>query len=190
MSEVELHAPFLGYSGAIGKIVYRKYKGRTIACLKPSPKRTLSQAEINNRERFKQAAAYGKLALANPATRVLYEQAAKEKDVPVFSLCVADFFNAPTVQSVDLSAYNGQVGDTIQVIASDDFGVVNVHLTLKIADGTLIESGNAIQDPVGTGNWNYTATASVAAGTPVIAYVVATDRPGGTAVESMGTTIR
>ena len=188
MSEVELHAPFLGYSGAIGKIVYRKYKGRTIACLKPSAKRTLSQAEINNRERFKQAAAYGKLALANPATRALYEQAAKEKDVPVFSVCVADFFNAPTVQSMDFSAYNGQVGDTIQVIASDDFSVVNVHLTLKNAEGTFIESGNAIE--AGTGQWNYTATASVAAGTPVIAYVVATDRPGGTAVESMGTTIR
>jgi hypothetical protein len=37
MSEVELYAPFLGYSGAIGKIVYRKYKGRIIAAQNPVP---------------------------------------------------------------------------------------------------------------------------------------------------------
>ena len=188
MTDVVLHPTVERFRGAMGRMVFKKYKGRTIVCRKPDVNETVSQAQIDHRERFKQAAAYGKLALANPATRALYEQAAKEKDVPVFSVCVADFFHAPTIKSVDLSAYNGQVGDTIQVIASDDFGVVNVHLTLKNAEGTFIESGNAIE--VGTGHWNYTATASVAAGTPVIAYVVATDRPGGTAVESMGTTIR
>ena len=188
MSEVELHAPFVGYSGAIGKIVYRNYKGRTIACLKPSSKRTLSQAEINTRERFTQAAAYGKLALANPATRALYEQIAKEKDVPVFSVCVADFFHAPSIELLGFGNYNGQIGSSIQILTADDVGVVSVNVTLKNGQGNLIESGNAVEYPVGTGQWSYTATAAVASGTSVTAYVTAADRPGGMATQNAVTT--
>jgi hypothetical protein len=56
-------------------------------------KPTVDQTE--HRERFKQAAAYGKSVLANPATCALYEAVAKEKDMHVFALTVADFFNAP-----------------------------------------------------------------------------------------------
>ena len=189
MSEVELHAPFVGYSGAIGKIVYRNYKGRTIACLKPSPKRALSQAETNNRERFTQAASYGKLVMANPDIRAIYAEVASQKDVPVFSVCVADFLNPPSIELMDFSNYNGQVDSSIQILTADDFGVVSVNVTLRNGQGNLIESGNAVEYPVGTGQWSYMAQSNVASGTSVTAYVTATDRPGGMATQNAVTTI-
>jgi hypothetical protein len=148
----------------------------------------MSQAQMDHRERFKQAAAYGKRALANPATRALYEQVAREKDVPVFSVCVADFFHAPSIELIDFGNYNGQVDSSIQILTADDVGVVSVNVTLRNGQGNLIESGNAVEFPVGTGQWTYTAQSTVASGTSVTAYVTIADRPGGMATQNAVTT--
>jgi hypothetical protein len=66
--------------------------------------------------------------------------------------------------------------------------MVSVNVTLRNGQGTLIESGDAVECPAGTGQWNYTATASVASGTSVTAYVTAADRPGGMATQDAVTT--
>jgi hypothetical protein len=63
MSRVEMHAPFTTFSGAIGKLVYRKFRGKTIVAMKPDADRPLSQAEAAHRKNFAQAAAWAKAAL-------------------------------------------------------------------------------------------------------------------------------
>lgn len=125
------------------------------------------------------AAAYGKSALADSEVRPLYEAIAKEKDMPIFAVMIADFFNAPTIHNVDLSAYNGQTGNAISILATDDFRVESVHVSITNDQGNVLESGNAI--PVTDGRWNYQATATIT--TPVTIEVVARDYPGGVTVE-------
>src|SRR5688500_3784909 len=119
MSKVDVHAPFMGYSGALGKIVYRKYKGQLIACLKPSGKRTLSEAQAEHQARVKKATVYAKRTLANEATAEIYELVAKEKDIPAFALCVADFLKPPSIDEVETTAYNGHEGTSISIFTSD-----------------------------------------------------------------------
>ena len=63
------------------------------------------------------------------------------------------------IQRIDLSDYTGKPGDTIRIQVSDDFLVKEVKVTINNADGTLVEKGNAISDPVGY-FWTYTATAT------------------------------
>jgi hypothetical protein len=189
MTDVILHPAVERFRGAMGRMVFKKYKDRTIVCRKADGGGTQSQAQMNHQDRFKQAITYGKLALANPTTRALYAQAAKEKDVPIFSVCVADFFNAPTINVINTSDYHGQGGDPINIITSDDVGVVNVRVTITDTTGTVIESGNAIEASFGTGCWAYMATVSIAPGYPVNINVVAEDRPGGTAVQNVPLTI-
>jgi hypothetical protein len=116
---------------------------------------------------------------------------------------MADFFNASSVDEVDLLGYTGAVGDKIVVRASDDFdpsitlpsvalpstslgtggtgraGVVGVRVAITKADGTAIEEGAATETPADSGRWVYTATTAVATGTTVRIAVTATDRPGG-----------
>ena len=77
-----------------------------------------------HRERFRQAALYGKMVMADAEAKAIYEEVAKARGKPVFSLTVADFFNAPSVDEVDLSGYTGAVGDEIVILARDDFDVV------------------------------------------------------------------
>ena len=137
--------------------------------------------QLAQRERFHDAVLYGKMVMADPETKALYEEAARAKGRPVFSLTVADFFNAPSVDEVDLSGYNGAVGDTIVIRAHDDFDVRGVNVALTEAEGGAIESGAAVETPPEGGRWVYTATAAVATGTTVRIAVTAQDLPGGAA---------
>lgn len=179
----KLNRAFREASGHLDGLVYRNVRGEVIVSRKPDPDNLVySENQIAHRERFKQAAAYGKAALANPTVRALYEAAAKEKDLPIFAAIIADFFNAPTISNVDVLAYNGQVGDLISIMAGDDFGVMSVRVSIVTDQGVTIESGNALETAVGSGEWVYTATNAVVNGTDVIINAVATDRPGGTAV--------
>ena len=182
--KVKLNPMFEQVSGQLGDLVFRELRGETIASRKPSGSAEPTENQMEHRERFKQAAVYGKSALANPATRELYEAAAKSKNMPVFALTVADFFNASAIDALDLSAYNGQAGNLINIVTSDDFGVVTVHVSITDNEANAIESGDAVETAEGTGRWVYTATESLPAETNVIVNVVATDRPGGTAVRS------
>jgi len=182
--KVKLNPMFEQVSGQLGELVFREIRGETVASRKPTMSGEPTVEQVAHRERFKQAAAYGKSALANPTVRELYEDAAKDKNIPIFALTVADFFNAPTIDNVDVSTYTGQVGNLITISARDDFGVATVHVSITDNDnsGNMIESGNAVETAAGSGLWVYTATATVPAGTELTVNVVATDRPGGTAV--------
>lgn len=62
------------------------------------------------RERFELATVHGHTALADPETGALYWGRAKAKGQPVFSVAVADFFNPPVVDEIDLSGYTGMAG--------------------------------------------------------------------------------
>jgi hypothetical protein len=186
MAKIKLNPIVEEVSGGFGNIVFRASKGKTVMCRKPDFSNIeLSDNQAEHRERFRQAVAYGRSVMADPDLRAMYEQASERKDIPVFALTVADFFNAPSITGVDLSAYNGQVGNVVKVNALDDMGVVSVHVTLTNAqDGTLIESGNADETTPGSGQWVYAATVAVSAGTTVNFSVVATDRPGGMASDT------
>lgn len=117
--------------------------------------------------------------MADPQAKAIYEEAARAKGKPVFSLMVADFFNAPSVDEIDLSEYTGAVGDAIVIQAHDDFDVSGVSVSLTGMDGKAIESGEAAESPAGSGRWVYTATAAAPTGTTVRMAVTAMDRPGG-----------
>ena len=186
----KLNRAFREASGELDGLVYRNVRGQVIVSRKPDTSNVVySEDQIAHRERFKQAAAYGKSALAEPAVRAMYEAAAKEKDMPVFAATIADFFNAPTVDNVDLSAYNGQVNELISVMARDDFGVATVFVSIADQTGHVIDAGNAVETAVGSGYWVYSATATIATGITITVSAIATDRPGGTAVKTANKTI-
>jgi hypothetical protein len=187
--KIKLNPMFEEASGQLGDIVFREVRGKTFAGRKPSGSGEPTADQTAVRERFKQAAAYGKSALANPTVRALYEEAAKSKNIPVFALTMADYFNAPTIDSLDLSGYTGQVHEPINILARDDFGVASVSVAIADQTGNIIEAGNAVETAEGSGHWLYTAGATVATGVTVTVTAIATDRPGGTAIKTANKSI-
>ena len=180
MAKVKLNPILEQVRGQIGDLVFRRYEDQVVISRKPDfEDQTATAAQVAQRERFREAALYGKMVMADPETKALYVEAAKAKGQPVFSLTVADFFNAPSVDEVDLSGYAGGVGDTILIRARDDFDVTGVRVSLTDGDGAAIESGAGLETAAGSGQWVYTATTAVATGTTVRIAVTASDRPGG-----------
>ncbi|MBT7600415.1 MAG: hypothetical protein HN560_05020 [Anaerolineae bacterium] len=186
MEKVKLNPILEQISGQVGDLVFRRYGDETIIGQKPDMSGVeASPAQVAARARFREAALYGKMVMADPETKALYSEAAKAKGKPAFSLTVADFFNAPSVDEVDLSAYSGAVGDAIIIMASDDFAVSSVNVALSDGAGSPLESGAAVETPPDSGRWLYSAITSVATGTTVRIAVTASDLPGsvGTAEE-------
>jgi len=182
MAKVKLNPILERIRGKVGDLVFKRY-GEEVVISRPPDFEGLepTEAQVAVRERFRQAALYGKIVMADPETKAIYEEAAKARGKPVFSLTVADFFNAPSVDEVDVSGYTGAVGDELVIRASDDFDVVGLDVALTDAEGNPIESGAAVETPANSGRWVYKATAAVPTGTTVRIAVTATDRPGGVA---------
>jgi len=184
--KVKLNPAFEGMSGKLGEMVFREVRGRTVVSRKPALNGSEpTPGQTDHRERFKQAVAYGKSVMADPETRLLYEAAAKNKDMPVFALTVADFFNAPVIHEVDLTEYHGQMGNQIKIITGDDIGVIQVGVHITDLQNTPLEEGNAVETSPGSGHWIFTTTTNVSPLPSVNIRVVATDRPGGTAVKTV-----
>ena len=146
-----------GLSGRIGDlIVFRQRAGKTVVAMLPKTTSNASDTQKEHRRRFQQATFYAKAAIADPDTKAAYADSAKTGQT-AYNVAVADFFHAPDIESVDLSQYTGQPGDTILIRATDDFMVKEVKVTITNADGSLVEKGDAAPD-VGGYLWTYTAT--------------------------------
>ncbi len=183
MAKIKFNGLVDNVSGGVGGLVVRKRKGKYTLCNKPDFSGTEpSEAQAVQRKVFARAVEYGKSIMADPDKFAFYEGLAEQKDKPAFSLCVGDYLNPPTMDDLDLSLYQGKVGDSILIATHDDIGVVRVNVELTRTDGANIEKGQAIN--MGAGNWAYIATVPVAAGTDIFIEAEAFDRPGSRTVSS------
>jgi hypothetical protein len=172
-----------GLSGKVGDLlVFRQRDGQTIvAKLAESPKKS-SEKQKEHRKLFQRATIYAKAAVEDPQLKGLYDAAAKKKKgITAYNVAVADFCHAPDIETVDLSDYTGMTGDEIRIIASDDFAVKSVHVSIKDVDGSTVEEGYASH---GLGNlWTYIATQNNECldGDKIV--ITASDIPGNITVE-------
>lgn len=178
MAESTDNVVMYGMRGLVGKLlVFKNFFGKTIVARRP--RRTDAPPlpeQLERQERFRLAAIYAKNAIAVPLTKAEYEAAAKPGQT-AFNIALADFFKAPEVSNPDVSAYTGAANQKLRVRAVDNFKVASVTVSIEQADGTPVESGNAVMTADGI-NWEYTTKSvnAVLAGSKVL--FTATDLPG------------
>jgi hypothetical protein len=175
MSDVELNETINGYRGSIGKLVFKKYKGRTIVGRKVKSSKPPTEGQLAQRAEFKEASDFAKTVKADAALLAFYEPIARQREVTVRVVAMGDYLTKPTIKPLDLSGYRGQVGDVITIKSTDDIGLANLHVKIASDQGTLIEHGPAEEIGVGSGKWLYTATTSVALGAEVSIEVAGVD---------------
>ncbi len=175
-----------GLSGMLGdQIVFsQRRKGQTFVSVAPqSPSGPASAAQVAHRKRFQQTTFYARNAAQDPATKALYAEKAKEDEVSVFNVVVADFMKAPDIQSVDLTDYTGRIGDPIRIVVEDDFAVERVQVRIENGDGTLVEEGDAAPQ-ANSSEWVYVARANNASLVGDKLTVTVNDHPGNTTQET------
>ena len=178
MSDVELNPTVDGYRGSIGRLVFKRYKGRTIVAKKPVRTKELGPAELARQENFRDAVAYAKSVLADPVAREFYKPLAQQRDISIYALAMGDFLKKPFIKPLDLSGYKGRIGDPISIRVIDNIGLADLNVNISAQDGTPIEGGKAVEGGAGSGKWTYTATAQVALGTDVFIELKGVDHAG------------
>ncbi|RAK69727.1 hypothetical protein [Hymenobacter edaphi] len=168
-----------GLSGKVSGLVFRQHANGTVSvgdAPRPSTKAPGADT-LARRQRFQQAAFYGRSVQQDPALKAAYETGITADSTSAYTVAVTDFLNAPDIQGIDFRSYHGRVGDVIIIQATDDFGITDVHVRIQNSDGSLVEEGTATPDPDGY-TFRYTATAANASlgGDKII--VTVADRPG------------
>lgn len=160
MAESKNNVVTHGLSGKVGDLlVFSQRNGKTVVSKAPKDRTgELSDKQKAHKLKFQKAVLYAKAALADPVKNQMYEaQSDSSKGITTYNVAVADLLNAPDIEKIDLSNYNGNPGDLIKITAIDDFQVISVTVKIENADGTLVEEGNAVDNGA---EWIYTATAS------------------------------
>jgi hypothetical protein len=178
MAKVAKNLILHGASGKIGDMLVIRQRGGSVILSQAPGERTTepTEAQKAHQQKFQQAVLYARMQMADETTKAEY--AAKATGLAnAYNVAVADFFNAPNIDEIDVSQYQGAVGDTIRIRVTDDFKVKQVHLAIYNADGSLVESGDAVKH----GNeidWIYTATLAneAIAGDRIV--IRASDQPG------------
>jgi hypothetical protein len=171
--------------GRVGDLIFVKYAdGRMIVRHRPVREAPFTAGEVASQSHFGKAVVYMKNLPAQPAQQAVYKQAARSSRKRACDLAVADFLNPPVINDIDLSSYTGKTGETISVVAIDDFEVATVCLTLTELNETLIEHGAAVLEP-SSSKWLYQAQVSVSSGQTLILHVTAVDRAGNSVTKTV-----
>lgn len=173
-----------GLSGKVGDLlVFSQRNGKTIVSKVPKERTgELSDKQEIQKLKFQRAVLYAKSVLNDPVKMQMYEEMSdSSKGISTYNVAVADLLNAPKIQEIDLSAYSGNPGDTIRIIATDDFEVMSVTVTIENSDGSLVEEGNAVNNGA---EWVYTATVTNPDLTGDKITITATDNPANLAEKS------
>lgn len=180
MAKVRKNIVTQGLSGKLGDtIVFRQIGGATVVSVMPEKtERESTPGQKKQQRRFQQAVIYARNAMEDDSLKEAYALKAKGKQTP-FNVALADFLNAPDIDEIDVSKYDGTQGSEVMIRVVDDYQVAQVIVSIFKQDGTLVEEGTAALADNGL-DWVYTAQQ---ANTPLTGnkmIIKASDVPGNT----------
>jgi hypothetical protein len=157
--------------GELARVILRRVGNRQVY-VKPRmalPKPT--EAMLGQRQVFTEACAYSTGVFRNPTRRAPFEAKAAATGTQVYATIMKEFLKNPVIRDVKLDGYHGHAGDVLVVQARTDLSLA-VHVMLRRPDDTMVEEGDAV---LTAGEYRYTATQVVPAGTALFADVTVSD---------------
>src|SRR5688500_11626992 len=101
MAQVELNDLIKGFSGSVGKVVFRMYRGKTYMAQRPSKQKKESEGQRNTRDKFKLATQYAKQMMKDPERKAYYAKKAKMLALPnAYTAAITDYMRKPKVQRI------------------------------------------------------------------------------------------
>ena len=138
--------------------------------------REFTSPDQAKRDTLRAASSYAHFA----QNELFYANKAVGTWLDAYNWALADYLGRPEVVDIDISQWNGEVGEIIQIHARDNLMVFNVEVMIwePGADAEVFESGEARQSKTDRSLWVYTTTTKVPHRSGVCVDVVAHDRPG------------
>jgi hypothetical protein len=135
MAKVILNPAIQVISGDISGFVYRHLPNGQVILAKAglrNPDQEPTPAQAAQMQKFKEASARYTRLMQDAGTKAAYEQllANAEPGTQLRAMVIGDILSAPKIDTLDLSAYQGQVGDAIRVVAEDNVGIMRLELII------------------------------------------------------------
>jgi hypothetical protein len=103
-------------------------------------------------------------------------------DLLALSSYGAGLLLTPHIEPLFAYGFRGQADELIQIHTYDEFGVAAVHVSIRDAQGNVIESGYALENEYFTGHWCYITSVDIPSHTCITISVRAFDRLGGVGI--------
>jgi hypothetical protein len=171
-----------GLSGRVGKhFIFKQYGSRTIISAYPDMSRVkLSAKQKKENNRFRKAMAYARSQMSDPGSKAAYKARVKGLQKP-HNVAIADFYNPPVIDDVDVSISEAGQADRIFIDARDDFMVVRVEVEIANTDQSMKETGQAQQ--IGESRWLYVVREVYPSAKGLTIHVRVWDKPGNCTVK-------
>ena len=154
MAIIDQNIVTMGLRGRVGNLIFRSWGDKSVVSAAPSNhNRKWSQAQTENRKRFRDAMIYARMALKDPVKQKYYRSKVKGMQTP-WNAAVADYMKKPVIHETDISHYQGNKKDVIKVKAKDNFRITAVIVTILTAQGITVETGMATRSS-GNTEWVY-----------------------------------
>lgn len=176
MLQKEFNSILTGAYGIFaGQVMVRKRHRKPEICKVPRQRPGKgTEGQETERQRWKDANNYYRSVAKIPELKALYK-----KDLPIGwnaqNRSVSDYYHAPEIKDVDASGYTGSEGSLIRIVATDDFMVYKVIVSIYNEDNLLIESGEA-QLAGNPDEWVFTAACDHKGSGRI--EIIASDLPG------------
>lgn len=144
-----------GLSGRFGKkIVFKQWKGRTIATRKARKPQKESALQRQNRDRFREATAYAKQCMADPKKKAYYLHKAKTLELSnAYTAAITDFMRKPEVKAIDRSKHSDKRGSTYVVdVVKKGFAVKEANVVMMSEEDVVLETAPLVRSD---GRWIY-----------------------------------
>lgn len=179
------HLPlaFKSISGRLGGLTFMTTKkGKISVRARPSSpmKRKLTRGQKLQRQRFTEAVAYARSALADPVKRPFYESAARPGRLSAYNVAFQDYLRPPEIPFIQITGYQGRAGDRIYLTVTDSAPVASVRITIRNSAGRVVERACAAPEGRRGGNV-YVAKRTLRYPQVVTMEALATDLAGNTA---------
>jgi hypothetical protein len=175
-----------GLRGTVGgTLVFRRVNGETVVAAAPGlSSKQPSEAQLNQRERFRLASLYAKRAVSDPELRVEYELVAKAKKLPsARAVAIADYFRSPEILNAKLSTDQSGVM-VVEAIVVDYLRVKSVTISTNAPDGSVLETGNGVLS-IDNQTWTYQVQNPADLIADARFDLAATDLPGNVTTQSL-----
>jgi hypothetical protein len=167
------------YSGKFGQdfVLRHYYNGKSVLAKLPKPYDTTPTKEQGVvRSKFRDAVSYARFCKNDAAMLALYGPTVKVGR-SVYRQAMNDYLNPPVIEGIEILDYKGHLGDSITIIANDDFRVKSVVLKIVSGDGTLIEEGQCTPGK-SKDVWEYSGKKDVPTVAGFVITAIAFDFPG------------
>jgi hypothetical protein len=176
MAKMKLNAAVDTFSGKLGNMVHRQLWGKHVVSRPPDfSKRVLSSKQLAENTKYKSSSLIWKQLPER--VKAAYSAWGRQANKPPYALFNKNCSCSPIVEAIDLSAYRGEAGQPISVHATDLFAVAGVDVTVRGADGEVLETGPATQVEPERDAWVYQSTLTVVDLPELVVEAVASNWP-------------